>query len=110
MFCVCLLDKFHTLLLYLYSRRVVAGQRRRMLNEQQTTGMLSFAGLKPQERAGYLQEVMQREDLGGFNSGELGTTQWVWWCVGHVLGPRTPAVSGLGRVNRKVQVCLQPIC
>jgi eukaryotic translation initiation factor 2C len=47
---------------------VAAGQRRRMLNEQQTTGMLSFAGLKPAARAGYLQDVMSRDDLGGFNS------------------------------------------
>jgi hypothetical protein len=49
---------------------VVAGQRRRMLNEQQTTGMLQFAGLSPSIRGQYLQDVMSRKDLGGFNEGE----------------------------------------
>jgi hypothetical protein len=48
---------------------VVPGQRRRMLNEQQTTGMLQFAGLKPADRAGYLEDVVRRNDLGGFNAG-----------------------------------------
>eukprot|EP00878_Enallax_costatus_P011253 GHUV01011750.1.p1 GENE.GHUV01011750.1~~GHUV01011750.1.p1 ORF type:complete len:582 (+),score=200.21 GHUV01011750.1:324-2069(+) len=47
---------------------VVAGQRRRMLNEQQTTGMLQFAGLRPSDRAAYLQQVIERPDLGGFNN------------------------------------------
>ncbi|WIA39818.1 hypothetical protein OEZ86_005871 [Tetradesmus obliquus] len=46
---------------------VVAGQRRRMLNEQQTRGMLQFAGLSPGVRGQYLQDVMNRKDLGGFN-------------------------------------------
>jgi hypothetical protein len=41
-----------------------------MLNEQQTTGMLSFAGLSPTIRGPYLQDVMARKDLGGFNEGE----------------------------------------
>jgi hypothetical protein len=40
-----------------------------MLNEQQTTGMLQFAGLKPQDRAAYLEDVVSRPDLGGFNEG-----------------------------------------
>ncbi|KAF8058950.1 AGO1 [Scenedesmus sp. PABB004] len=47
---------------------VVAGQRRRMLNEAQTTGMLRFAGLRPDERGAYLTQVISRDDLGGFNS------------------------------------------
>jgi hypothetical protein len=41
-----------------------------MLNEQQTTGMLQFAGLSPSIRGQYLQDVMSRKDLGGFNEGE----------------------------------------
>lgn len=41
-----------------------------MLNEQQTTGMLQFAGLRPADRAAYLEDVVGRKDLGGFNEGE----------------------------------------
>jgi hypothetical protein len=41
-----------------------------MLNEQQTTGMLQFAGLSPSVRGQYLQDVVARKDLGGFNEGE----------------------------------------
>jgi hypothetical protein len=41
-----------------------------MLNERQTTDMLSFAGLKPADRAAYLEDVVGRADLGGFNNGE----------------------------------------
>jgi hypothetical protein len=40
-----------------------------MLNEQQTTGMLQFAGLKPDERRAYLEGVVSRNDLGGFGKG-----------------------------------------
>jgi hypothetical protein len=60
--------------------RVVAGQRRRMLNEAQTTGMLQFAGLSPAIRGQYLQDVVARKDLGGFNEGELA-----WCCFGAAL-------------------------
>lgn len=47
-----------------------------MLNELQTTGMLTFAGLRPSDRAAYLQQVIQRDELGGFNNGDRGLECW----------------------------------
>lgn len=52
-----------------------------MLSEQQTTGMLQFAGLRPADRAGYLEDVVGRPDLGGFNNGEglMSVCMCVFW-------------------------------
>eukprot|EP00877_Chromochloris_zofingiensis_P008172 jgi/Chrzof1/3608/Cz13g02060.t1 len=49
------------------ARRAVPGQRRRVLDDRQTTSMLAFAALPPGQRKAFIDSVLQRPDLAGFN-------------------------------------------
>jgi len=44
------------------------GQRRRVLNDRQTSEMLKFAGLNPELRRQFLEQVVGDDVLGGFNN------------------------------------------
>jgi hypothetical protein len=47
---------------------LLPGQRRRVLNDRQTSEMLKFAGLKPDMRREYLEAVVTSPNLGNFNA------------------------------------------
>ena len=48
--------------------RLAPGQRRRVLNDRQTSEMLKFAGLNPELRRQFLEQVVGDDVLGGFNN------------------------------------------